>query len=240
MEVFAHRGASKQAPENTLVAFELANQYGANGIELDVHLTKDHVPVIIHDENIRRTTNGVGFVQSYTFEELASFDAGSWYNPKFNQSKIMSLEQFMEWFVKKEMKVNMELKTKVIEYPNIEQIVSDYINQYQVNDRTIISSFNPETIQRFREVNKRIELAWLTKIRVRRVDLLLEEIGANSIHINQRLLSSRMLKLIIERNIPFRVYTVNKTSTMKKCEIMGAKSIITDVPDRALQVLQHT
>src|SRR5690625_7696118 len=76
-KIFAHRGASQFAPENTMPAFQLAYELGAEGIETDVHLTKDLVPVLIHDEQLKRTTNGYGYVKDYTFNELQNFDAGS-------------------------------------------------------------------------------------------------------------------------------------------------------------------
>lgn len=94
-QIIAHRGASKFAPENTLAAFKLAEKMGADGIELDIHLTKDQIPVIIHDEDIKRTTNGRGFVQKYTYKELQQFDAGSWFSERFSDERILSLEEFL-------------------------------------------------------------------------------------------------------------------------------------------------
>ncbi|WP_245997946.1 glycerophosphodiester phosphodiesterase [Aquisalibacillus elongatus] len=229
--MFAHRGASQYAPENTLPAFELAEQLGADGIELDVQLTKDLIPVIIHDENIRRTTNGTGFVQNYTLDELQEFDAGYWFSKHYIHTPIMSLKEFLQWIQNRDLLINVELKTNVIEYPTIEKRVMDLINEYNVIDRTIISSYNPNTIKRLRDINDDIELALLTNIQLGKVDEVLDDIGANALHFKSRLLSSKMVKLLFDKNIPYRVFTVNRVSTMKKCVTMEADGIFSDVPD---------
>ncbi|GEL76071.1 glycerophosphodiester phosphodiesterase [Tenuibacillus multivorans] len=230
-QIFAHRGASRYAPENTLPAFEMAHEIGVDGIELDVQLTKDLIPVITHDENIRRTTNGTGFVQNYTLEELQQFDAGFWFSKRFYNTPIMSLNEFLHWVKDKNLLINLELKTNVIEYPTIEKRVLEQLYDLDLISRTVISSFNPQTIQRVRELDHDIELAWLTKIQVRRIQDFISEIGANAVHIRSRLLSSKMVKFMIEEQIPYRVYTVNRVSLMRKCVTMGADGIFTDIPD---------
>ncbi|PKR78918.1 glycerophosphodiester phosphodiesterase [Halalkalibacillus sediminis] len=237
-KIFAHRGASRYAPENTFPAFELAYELGADGIELDVQLSKDQIPVIIHDENLRRTTNGSGFVQDYTFEELSQFDAGSWFSKHYQSTKIPSLEQFLRWVEPKNLIVNIELKTNVLEYQGIEEIIDGLINQFNLSDRTIVSSFNDATIRNLRNINEDLTLAWLTKKRWRDITQLLKDIGANDIHIKSTLLPSGMRKSIQEHEIPFRVYTVNRPITMRKCWQLGADGIVTDVPDIAKKTLQ--
>lgn len=89
-KIIAHRGASKLAPENTMYAFELAYNLGAEGIETDVQLTKDNIPVLIHDETVRRTTNSNGYVKDFTFEELSTLDAGSWFSPIFEELELFA------------------------------------------------------------------------------------------------------------------------------------------------------
>ncbi len=108
--IYAHRGASKAAPENTMPAFELAAKQGADGIETDVQLTKDQIPVLIHDENVRRTTDGIGFVQDYTYKELQELDAGSWFSSTYSNTTIPTLDQLLAWNKKKKLKLNIELK----------------------------------------------------------------------------------------------------------------------------------
>ena len=119
---FAHRGFSGKYPENTMLAFEKAIEAGADGIENDVHLTKDGVPVIIHDELVDRTTNGKGYVKDYTYEELSKLDA-SYIFPEYGVLHIPTLREYMELVKDKDIITNIELKTGVFEYPGIEEKV---------------------------------------------------------------------------------------------------------------------
>src|SRR5690625_5400798 len=160
-KIFAHRGASQFAPENTMPAFQLAYELGAEGIETDVHLTKDLVPVLIHDEKLKRTTNGYGYVKDYTFNELKNFDAGSWFSDKFAGTSIISLDQFLKWIKSKSLFLNIELKNSKINDPRIEKIVYELIVYYHLQDRTILSTFNKNSVKRMKQFSD-IEIALLT------------------------------------------------------------------------------
>ena len=105
-----HRGGDF-APENTLVAYEQAKKMGFAYVEADVQLTKDNVPVLLHDDTIDRTSDGTGYVNQYTYEELLSFDFGSWLDPKFAGTKIPTFEQFLQTCVELGLKPYIELKT---------------------------------------------------------------------------------------------------------------------------------
>ncbi len=129
------------------------------------------------------------------------------------------------------MLLNIELKTNVIEYPTIERRVVELLEEHDMVHRTVISSFNPYTIQRLRDISDVIELAWLTKSQVKDIGDFLNDLGANAIHIKSRLLSSKMVKHLLEQQIPFRVYTVNRVSLSRKCVTMGADGVFTDIPD---------
>src|SRR6056297_841327 len=96
--IWAHRGASAVAPENTLAAFTAALQAGADGIELDVHLTRDGVPVVMHDETVDRTTNGSGRIRDLSHAEIDDLDAGSWFGPRWRGEKIPTLEKVLVAF----------------------------------------------------------------------------------------------------------------------------------------------
>lgn len=123
------------------------------------------------------------------------------------------------------------MKTKVIKYPNIEKIVFQLIREYGLENRVIISSFNPHTLYRMRELHPNIELALLSKIAFRNIQQYLSDTGANVMHIKSRLLSSRMVQAMNQHDIPFRVYTVNRRSTFKQSVDKNASGIITDRPD---------
>ena len=139
---FAHRGFSGKYPENTMLAFEKAVEAGADGIELDVQLTKDGEIVIIHDETIDRTTDGKGFVADYTYEELKKFDASYIYTGKMGFNKIPALREYFEFVKDKNIVTNIELKTGINEYFGIEEKVWGLIKEYNLAEKIIISSFN--------------------------------------------------------------------------------------------------
>ncbi|WP_079479809.1 glycerophosphodiester phosphodiesterase [Halobacillus salinus] len=233
--IYAHRGASKLAPENTMPAFELAAAAGAEGIETDVQLTKDNVPVLIHDENLRRTTNGKGFVQDYTYDQLRLLDAGSWFSSKFSNVAIISLDEFLQWFQKQAMVLNIELKTNVIEYKNIERIVYEALKRHQVLDRTVISSFNSNSIIRMHEINPAVRTAFLTSTKRRDLVEYAKSLGANDLHIKHRLLDKKLVKQCHRANMDLRIYTVNRPNMMKKCYKLKVDGIFTDVPYEALE-----
>src|SRR5512134_3880205 len=95
---FAHRGARKQAPENTLPAFRRAAQLGADGLELDVHLSADGIPVVIHDSRVDQTTDGTGAVSGKSLSELRELDAGVWFSPQFAGTRIPTLIEVLDEF----------------------------------------------------------------------------------------------------------------------------------------------
>ncbi|MBI3536498.1 MAG: hypothetical protein HY070_02885, partial [Chloroflexi bacterium] len=108
--IIAHRGASAEAPENTLAAFTRAFELGADGIELDVTLTKDNIPVVIHDDTVNRTTNARGVVSEMLLAEIKQLDAGSWKDAKYRGEKIPTLEETLRAIPTTKI-VNIELKT---------------------------------------------------------------------------------------------------------------------------------
>ena len=159
-EIFAHRGASGYAPENTLEAFRLAMEQGADGMELDVHLTKDGEVVVIHDETLDRTSNGHGNVRDYTLEELKKF---SFHNhmEKYQGVQIPTLKEALNLVKNSRMKVNIELKTGIYWYEGIEEKTMDIVKTMGMEDRVIYSSFNHYSIQKVLEQNSDAETAYL-------------------------------------------------------------------------------
>ena len=148
---FAHRGFSGKYSENTMLAFQKAIEVGADGIELDVQLTKDGELVIIHDETIDRTTDGKGYVVDYTYEELSKFDASYIYRGKFGFNKIPTLKEYFELVKDLDFITNIELKTGINEYLGIEEKVYQIIKEYKLEKKVIISSFNHFSILRMKK-----------------------------------------------------------------------------------------
>lgn len=232
--IFAHRGASQFAPENTMAAFELAYELDAEGIETDVHLTKDLVPVLIHDEHLKRTTNGIGYIKDYTFDELTQFDAGSWFSNEFSGETIISLDAFLQWSKNKSFSLNIELKNNKINYQHIEAIVYEMIDHYQLQDRTILSTFNLNSVKRMKNFTD-IEIALLTSKRNKNLVTLAKDLGANALHIKYRLLKSKLMKQARQENIAVRVYTINRRTHMMRCFAHQCDGIFTDIPNLGLK-----
>ncbi len=146
--VAAHRGDSYNFYENTMPAFLAAEAAGADMIETDVRLTKDLVPVLIHDADVKRTTNGTGLVSEMTYEELALLNAGDEKNP----AKIPLFEQFLAWVCKTELTVNIELKEYHASANEersllcLERVI-DLVERYGMGDRILINSFDAYVLE---------------------------------------------------------------------------------------------
>ncbi|MCM2676152.1 glycerophosphodiester phosphodiesterase [Alkalicoccobacillus plakortidis] len=149
MKCIAHRGWSSFAPENTMAAFYKALDHDwIYGIELDVHLSKDGIPVVIHDHTLCRTTNGTGEVREYTYAELLQLDAGSWYRESFSDERIPSLEQALQAMKDSGKKVTIELKQVGSRYPGLEEKVVEVVERLKMVEQVIFASFDHVSVER--------------------------------------------------------------------------------------------
>ncbi|MGP6139679.1 glycerophosphodiester phosphodiesterase [Jeotgalibaca sp. A127] len=234
--ILGHRGSKGTAPENTLISFKQALETGCDGIELDVHLSKDKVPVVIHDEFVDRTTNGKGLVQSFTVEELKKLDAGSWFKKKFADEQIPTLEEVL-LFLKHEHFdgiLNIELKTDQIDYQDIERIVLNMVETIQPAYKIIYSSFNYDTLERLLAINPRAEFGILFGKQGLETKSLSNGIPVQSWH-GRFTLVNRMIRSNTD-NLPLRLWTVNSLFDLGYCLSKNVDMIITDYPGRAMKV----
>ena len=148
--VWGHRGASGYAPENTMAAFEKAVELGADGIELDVQLTKDGELVVIHDETIDRVSDGSGWVKDYTYAKLIKHNFNRTH-PEYKHAQIPTLEEVYALIKPTDLTINVEIKTGVVFYPEIEARVLDLTERMGLMERVIFSSFNHYTIQKIKD-----------------------------------------------------------------------------------------
>lgn len=159
-KIFAHRGASGYAPENTLEAFALAMEMGADGIELDVQLTKDGEVVVIHDEVIDRVSNGKGLVKDYTLVQLRKFSFDN-HMEGYENISIPTLKEVLELVKASKMEVNIELKTGIYWYLGLEEKVLEIVKNREMHKRVIYSSFNHYSVQKIKELDQKAETAYL-------------------------------------------------------------------------------
>lgn len=236
-KVFAHRGVSGRFPENTMAAFQAALEAGADGIELDVQMAKDGMLVIIHDEKVDRTTGGTGYIKDMTFEEILQLDAGSWFAEVNAGETIPDLEKFLKWAAMEgnELLINIELKNDLIVYPGMEKKVIDLILKYGLEQRVIISSFNAESLRRVRDYHSTIQTGYLIEgIPENTLDMA-KNIGADSIHCEERFALSELGRKAMEAGFPLRVYTVNDETRSEFLTNAGVEVIMTDFPERFLK-----
>lgn len=153
--VIAHRGASGYAPENTLAAFQLAVEQGADMVELDVHLSRDGEVVVIHDDRLERTTDGHGLVGSATLAELRRLDAGAWRGAQFTGQRIPTLDEVLAW-AHGRTRLAIEIKNGPYFYPDIEAKVAALLARHAMLDQALVISFDHHALRRLRAIDPRI------------------------------------------------------------------------------------
>ncbi|WP_100406506.1 glycerophosphodiester phosphodiesterase family protein [Bacillus solitudinis] len=231
--IFAHRGFSSQYPENTIAAFQAATEVGADGIELDVQLSKDRVPIVIHDHMLERTTNGSGRVSSYTVEKLKQFEAGT---GKWKNEKIPTLEDVFIWAEGNTLKVNIEIKSNVAKKRTLWKRILKLIEKYKMEQRVIISSFDHRLIRRVKEKASHLEVAIITLATLKHPEEDIAFAGAEGYHFHYLSLDEEEIKYLLTKKIKLRPYTINDKLVMKQYMKLGCHAFITDDPKLALEV----
>lgn len=159
--IFAHRGASRYAPENTMAAFKLAMSQGSPAIELDTMLSKDLVPMVIHDYMVDRVTNGKGRVDQMNSQELLALDAGSWFSKEYSGERIPLLYDVLSE-TKKEIIINIELKNYHAPHDPLPEIVADLVDSMSLTNVVLYSSFLPKNLSRIKKKSPGSKVALLS------------------------------------------------------------------------------
>lgn len=242
--VIAHRGASSEYPENTMAAFEAATEMGAEMIELDVLLSQDGVPVVFHDAQLGDHTNGSGLISDYTAEELKKLDAGSWFNSRFSDQRIPTLEEVLA-FAKGKIALNIEIKTEAVtdqREGGIEEKCLKLVREYGMGDYVLFSSFDYRAVQHLKELAPDISVAILynrSKSNFKLPHELLQKYNADAFNCSYRQLTQKRLANLRTHDIPSFIYTVNKEAQMRKLIAAGVTGIFTDKPDLLLRVARE-
>ena len=226
--VIAHRGASTDAPENTIAAFELALEQGADGIELDVHLSRDDHLVVFHDFTVERTTDGAGPVRGLTVRELKRLDAGGWRDRRFRGQRVQTLHEVLERF-RERTRFWVELKGGTALYPGIEERVVSALEIYDVVDRTLVQSFDHEALRRIRTASPEIRSGALVE-RAPLDGALLRPGVVDAICPDVHVLSEPELSKIHEAGLACYVWTVNEPAQVDRLVGWGVSGVITDRP----------
>ena len=237
--ILAHRGASAFAPENTIAAFKLAKDHDADGVELDVKLTKDEVPIVIHDGSFDRTTNGSGKISELTLTQIKSFDAGSWFGQDFSGERIPTLSEVFE-ALDKNLLINIELTNYRTPFDNLINIVADLVKRHNNMDQIFFSSFFPGNLKKIKKIFNNVPVALLA------YPDILGSIQRSAIYRN---LSPHIIhpyknnanRIYIEKqhryNRRVHAWTVNDPQEIKQLLQNGVDGIITDNPKFAKKLL---
>lgn len=236
--ILGHRGASAYAPENTLAAFNLAFEMGADGIELDVTLTRDGVPVVIHDDTVDRTTNGQGAVKDLTLEQIQQLDA-SYKFEQYRGEKIPTLAQVLRAVGKRGI-VNIELKSTTYKTDGIEAATLAVIEDTGTADHVLISSFNPFALQRMRALDPRLPRGLLyandLPIYLRRA-WLRPLAHPNAMHPHYSMITPAFAAWAKDKGYQINTWTVNEPADAQRLIALGVNAIITNVPDVMRQIV---
>lgn len=239
MKVFGHRGFAGTAPENTLASFRKALEAGVDGIECDVHLSRDGHVVVCHDHTLERTTNGRGMIKDFTLDELKTLDAGSWFSEEFSGERIVSLADLLELLSGYDITLNVELKTERVAYVGLEEAVIDLLGKYNMIERTVISAFNFRSLIRIKSLLPHIATGAL----YRNMDAIpdfwdvMSTLGVENLHPDFRGLSPETMAEAKRRGYVVNVWTPDEPSDIELMVALGVDGIISDYPDRVRSIL---
>jgi glycerophosphoryl diester phosphodiesterase len=246
----AHRGASGYAPENTIPAFEQALDMKTDYIELDIQLTKDLVPVVMHDGTVNRTTNGKGYVKDLTLDQILKLDAGSWFNkkyPMFAREKyadirIPTLEEVFEKFGK-EIDYMIEIKDPNLNR-NIESLLNELILKYDLAGHVAIHSFSEASLRRFHLINPSIplfQIVWYDRPVYKISEAYINKLKTYAVGIapNFQRISASYVSEAKNAGLKVFPYTVNYQVNMDKAVLWGVDGVHTNFPDRFSEVLKN-
>lgn len=238
INVWAHRGASGYAPENTLEAFDLAVKMKSDGIELDVQLTRDGELVVIHDETIDRVSNGSGFVKDYTLNELKQFNYNN-SNSNYKFSEIPTLEEVYKLLKNTDILINVELKTGIIFYEGIENKVIELAKKMNIQERILYSSFNHYSVMKIKELDSNAKLGFLYTDGYIDIAKYCKRQGVDAIHPSfNNLKYPNFVNLCNKNELEVNVWNV-RDCDLRECYDSKVNSIITNYPDRTRKILDE-
>ncbi|WP_168119364.1 glycerophosphodiester phosphodiesterase family protein [Paenibacillus sp. HB172176] len=233
----AHRGWSGRAPENTMAAFRMAFEaQDVEWVELDVQLSKDAVPVIIHDYNLKRTTNGRGEVRDKTAAELSELDAGAWFSPAFRGERIPTLAGVLRE-AKGRCKLNIELKTDGIRYPFLADKVLELLEAYDTEE-FVLTSFDIGTLYRIRKLSKQVRIGLILDHWRSTLVKELEDLHSDFLSIGHSKLNKARLAELHRAGTQVMAWTANEKRTIRKLASLDPELMIcTNFPDRWREVI---
>ena len=227
------------APENTLAAVQRALEIGVDLVEVDVHLTADGHPVVIHDRTVDRTTDGIGAVETMTLDRIRRLDAGSWFDPAFRGERIPTLEEALDLVYGRALLL-VEVKTEEAAEHTVAAVRS-----LRAQSRVVIQSFLGPAVRAVNRLDRRIPTAFLmsgSEANLRRKTGVVKRVlklGANALALKHTAAQPELVDMFLSRAMGFWVWTVDREEDMREMVNMGVGGIITNYPDRLNRVLEE-
>lgn len=237
-KIWAHRGASAAAPENTLPAFELAIEQGADGFELDVQRSADGVLVVCHDESVDRTSNGTGLIAELGFEQLRALDFSN-DQPGFAEVAIPTLAETLDLVRGTDLVVNIELKNSVLRYAGMEAEIDALVNELGLVDQVWYSSFNHLSLVELAELGSRVPRGALYVEHLVRPWEYVTGFGATALHPMASTVDAELVAAAHQAGVRLHVWTVDEPTAIVELADAGVDAVITNVPLIARQVLSE-
>ncbi len=241
--IIAHRGASAHAPENTLAAFRLALEHGADGIELDAKLTSDGEVVVIHDQTVDRTTGSQGVVREMTLARLKALDAGSFFDAEFAGEPIPTLSEVFDLISSRAL-INVEITNYTSIRDDLPDKIADLVIHHRMQNNILFSSFHPLNLLRIKRRLPQVPVAILTQEGAGLVPRILRgETGRlfapKFIHPYYTDVNEKVMAEEHRRGRRVNVWTVNEPDDMRYLFKIGIDGIITDDPRLARRILEE-
>ncbi len=246
VKVISHRGANKVAPQNTLPAFEKSLEIGVDGFETDVHITADGHPIICHNYEINKTSNGKGTISKMTLEQIKQYDFGSYFGKDFEGVKAPTLEEFLTLCENAEIEIlNIELKPSKENDMTVVKKTIDMVKDFCLFDKLIISSFSSKMLVEAKKYDRNCRTAYLYSPDKRetysmwyRAAEFGKEIGVSALHPHKCFVSKSYVKKAHDLGIKVNVWTPDKDSDFKRLIKCGVDGLITDCPEIANECIK--
>lgn len=233
VQVTAHRGSSRDAPENSLSAIRRAIEDGADYAEIDVQETADGVVVVIHDSDLRRIAGLHKNLWEVSYEQIKDLDAGSWFSPAFRGEPIATLQQVIA-VARGRIKLNIELKFNGHEQRLPERVVR-IIEDNRFESQCVVTSFSYAGLQRIRRLNARLRIGYILAEPVGDIS----QLEVDFLSLEATLAQKKLLCLARERGLGVHVWTVNDSRIMAAMIDRGVENIITDQPKVLISMLKE-
>ncbi len=241
MDIYGHRGASGHAPENTIAAYRMAfEKFDADGIEIDVHYSKDKELVVMHDFELSRTTNGDGLIFSKTLKELKELSAGVKFSRYYKNEKIPALSEVLELVSKYDKKINIELKAGSFFYPDIEQRIIKMIYDFGLEKKTLLSSFDHVSMVRAKEIDNTIATGILSASRMFKTAEYVLQTGADAYNVFFAALTPEDMAELRKAKLMVNCYAPNRPYEIIPMINLGVDILITNYPDVAKKLLHDS